>query len=270
MRKREKTFYIVIIAVLIGTFTVSIVPDTLPPPCEEQADTLVVEDTIVPVFRISPYDSLFRVYADTIGWDWKMLAAVAYVESKFDTAATSNVGAQGLMQMMPETAHAMGVPEGMERDPGESVRAAADYFKYLSRLFRRVPEGERRYFVLASYNAGFGHIQDAMRLAEKYGKNRHVWNENVETFLRLKNDSIYYTDSLCRNGRFTGIETTLFVRKVQHKYSEYCLREERYWQTHRDTTHYTPRAVPISPNEDIANEALPNDSTQNILAQLWR
>ena len=267
MRKREKTFYIVVIVVLIVTFVMSIAPDTIPQTPKEQSDTLVVKDTIIPIFRISPYDSLFRTYADTIGWDWKMLAAVAYVESKFDTAATSGVGAMGLMQMMPETARAMGVPEGMERNPGESVRAAVDYFKYLSRLFRRVPEGERRYFVLASYNAGFGHIQDAMRLAEKYGKNRYVWNENVETFLRLKNDSIYYTDSLCRNGRFTGIETTLFVRKVQHKYSEYCLREERYWQTHRDTTHYMPRATSIRTDEDIPDETISTDSNQIALAQ---
>ena len=232
MRKREKTFYTVVIVVLIATFIMSITPDTIPHVHNENSDTLVVADTIVPIFRISPYDSLFRTYADTIGWDWKMLAAVAYVESKFDTVATSAVGAMGLMQMMPQTARAMGIPEGMERDPDESVRAATYYFKYLSHLFRRVPESERRYFVLASYNAGFGHIQDAMRLAEKYGKNRHVWNENVETFLRLKNDSIYYTDSLCRNGRFSGIETTLFVRKVEHKYSEYRLREETFLKEH--------------------------------------
>ena len=228
MRKREKAAYIVGIIVVAAILTVNIVPMTRPEPVEE-ADTLLI-DVVEPVFRISPYDSLFRVYADTIGWDWKMLAAVAYVESKFDTAAVSNVGAQGLMQMMPQTARAMGIPEGMERNPDESVRAATDYFIYLSHLFRRVPEPERINFILASYNAGFGHIHDAMRLAHKYGKNRHVWNDNVETFLRLKNDSIYYPDSLCRNGRFQGIETVLFVRKVQHKYSEYRLREETFFQ----------------------------------------
>lgn len=196
---------------------------------EAKADVVVVAPS-EPAFRISPYDSLFRVYADTLGWDWKMLAAVAYVESKFDTSAVSGVGARGLMQMMPQTARAMGVPEGMESDPSESVRAASDYFAYLSHVFRRVPESERINFVLAAYNAGFGHIHDAMRLAHKYGRNSHVWNDNVETYLRLKNDSIYYTDSVCRNGRFTGIETTLFVRKVQHKYSEYRLREESFLQ----------------------------------------
>lgn len=267
MRKREKTFYIVIIVALIVSFAVSTVPPAQPTKPTD-TDTLTVVDTVAPTFQISPYDSLFRAYADTIGWDWKMLAAVAYVESKFDTAATSAVGAQGLMQMMPRTARAMGVPEGKERDPEESVRAATQYFVYLNRLFRRIPKSERIHFILASYNAGFGHIQDAMRLAEKYGHNRHVWSENVETFLRLKSDSIYYTDSLCRNGRFIGTETTLFVRKVQHKYSEYCLREEQYWDTHRDTTHYTPVALPIPSDEEIANEDVPTDSIPNILALL--
>lgn len=228
MRKREKTAYIVAIALITAIFTMSI-PPTAPIEEVEEPDTLQVE-VASPVFRISPYDSIFRIYADTVGWDWKMLAAVAYVESKFDTAAVSSVGARGLMQIMPQTARAMGIPEGMEHNPEESVRAAAEYFAYLSHLFRYVPVNERANFVLASYNAGFGHIQDAMRLADKYGKNRYVWNDNVESYLRLKNDSVYFTDSLCRNGRFSGIETTLFVRKVQHKYGEYRLREEMFVQ----------------------------------------
>jgi membrane-bound lytic murein transglycosylase F len=233
MRKREKVAYILGIAAATALFT-WVIPPTPQPPVEVEADTLVVEP-IEPVFRISPYDSLFREYADTLGWDWKLLAAVAYVESKFDTSAVSSVGARGLMQMMPQTARAMGVPEGMESNPDESVRAASAYFAYLSHLFRRVPEAERTHFVLAAYNAGFGHIYDAMRLAHKYGGDRHVWNDNVEIYLRLKNDSIYYTDSVCRNGRFSGIETTLFVRKVQHKHSEYRLREEAFLQEHQQS-----------------------------------
>lgn len=230
MRKREKTVYIIAIALVTAIFAVSI-PSRLSLEHVVEEDSLEVEMPDL-VFRISPYDSIFRTYADTIGWDWKMLAAVAYVESKFDTSAVSAVGAQGLMQIMPVTARAMGIPEGMEHDPDESVRAATEYFAYLSQMFRRVPSSERINFVLASYNAGFGHVQDAMRLADKYGKNRYVWNENVETYLRLKNDSVYFTDSLCRNGRFVGTETILFVRRVQHKYGEYRLREEMFAQEH--------------------------------------
>ena len=225
MRKREKIAYIIGVAIATVLFIVNTKPKLTIADVSVASDTAVVADT-VPIFRVSAYDSIFRAYADTIGWDWKMLAAVAYVESKFDTSAVSSVGARGLMQIMPQTARAMGIPEGMEHDPDESVRAAAAYFEYLSHLFRRVPEGERINFVLASYNAGFGHIQDAMRLASKYGKNRYVWNDNVESYLRLKNDSVYFTDSLCRNGRFNATETILFVRRVQHKYGEYRLREE--------------------------------------------
>ena len=225
MRKREKIAYIIGVVIATVLFTLNTKPKLAIADMSVSSDTAVVVDT-APIFRVSAYDSIFRAYADTIGWDWKMLAAVAYVESKFDTAAVSSVGARGLMQIMPQTARAMGIPEGMEHDPDESVRAAAAYFEYLSHLFRRVPEGERINFVLASYNAGFGHIQDAMRLASKYGKNRYVWNDNVESYLRLKNDSVYFTDSLCRNGRFNATETILFVRRVQHKYGEYRLQEE--------------------------------------------
>ena len=225
MRKREKIAYIIGVVIATVLFTLNTKPKLAIADVSVSSDTAVVVDT-APIFRVSAYDCIFRAYADTIGWDWKMLAAVAYVESKFDTAAVSSVGARGLMQIMPQTARAMGSPEGMEHDPDESVRAAAAYFEYLSHLFRRVPEGERINFVLASYNAGFGHIQDAMRLASKYGKNRYVWNDNVESYLRLKNDSVYFTDSLCRNGRFNATETILFVRRVQHKYGEYRLQEE--------------------------------------------
>lgn len=226
MRKWEKAIYIAGVTVSTALFVVATRSDLHFEMVHDTPEVQAVAD--VPIFRISDYDSIFRAYADTIGWDWKMLAAVAYVESKFDTAAVSNVGAQGLMQIMPQTARAMGVPEGMEHNPDESVRAAAEYFEYLSHLFRRVPEGERINFVLASYNAGFGHVHDAMRLAHKYGKNRYVWNDNVETYLRLKNDSIYFTDSLCRNGRFSAVETILFVRRVQHKYGEFRLLEEEF------------------------------------------
>ena len=232
MRKREKVVYIIVIALVTAIFTLSTPPEVSLEHVEEEvpADTLVVEEPPKPVFYISSYDSIFRACADTIGWDWKMLAAVAYVESRFDSSAVSAVGAQGLMQIMPRTARAMGVPEGMEHDPEENVRAAVEFFRYLSYLFRYVPERERINFILASYNAGFGHVQDAMRLASKYGKDRYVWTDNVELYLSLKSDSVYYNDSVCRNGRFGATETIQFVRKVQKKYNEYCLREKRFEQ----------------------------------------
>ena len=64
--------------------------------------------------KISHYDNLFKKYAQEIGWDWRLLASLAYTESNFDTTAVSWAGAKGLMQLMPATARAMGVPPGKE------------------------------------------------------------------------------------------------------------------------------------------------------------
>ena len=126
MRKWEKAIYLAGVTIATALFVVATWPDLRIEVVHDTSDEVVVDDADLPVFQISDYDSIFRVYADTIGWDWKMLAAVAYVESKFDTSAVSSVGAQGLMQIMPQTARAMGIPEGMEHNPEESVRAAVE------------------------------------------------------------------------------------------------------------------------------------------------
>ena len=77
--------------------------------------------------KISHYDNLFKKYAQEIGWDWRLLASLAYTESNFDTTAVSWAGAKGLMQLMPATARAMGVPPGKEQNPEESIKAAVKY-----------------------------------------------------------------------------------------------------------------------------------------------
>ena len=124
--------------------------------------------------KISHFDHLFKKYASEIGWDWRVIASLAYTESNFDSTAVSWVGARGLMQLMPSTARAMGVPEGKDSDPEESVKAASKYLSLLSRSFSKVTDpNERIKFILGAYNAGLGHIFDAMALAEKYGKNKY-------------------------------------------------------------------------------------------------
>ena len=50
-----------------------------------------------------------------------------------------------------------------------------------------------------------------MALAEKYGKNKYVWRDNVENFILLKSNEEYFTDPVCKNGYFRGIETYNFV-----------------------------------------------------------
>ena len=165
--------------------------------------------------KISHFDHLFKKYAEEIGWDWRLLASLAFTESNFDTTAVSWAGAKGLMQLMPRTARAMGVPEGKEQNPEESVKAAAKYLKLTSRSFSKIEDpNERIKFVLAAYNGGMGHVFDAMALAEKYGKNKYVWDNNVADFILLKSNEEYFNDPVCRNGYFRGIETFNFVKEI--------------------------------------------------------
>ena len=170
---------------------------------------------------ISHYDGLFKKYAPQIGWDWRLLASLAYKESNFDTTAVSWAGAKGLMQLMPSTARAMGVPPGREQNAEESVRAAVKYLGITAKSFTDIPEPERTNFVLASYNSGIGHVLDAMALAEKYGKNPHVWRDNVEKYILLKSNEEYFTDPVCKFGYFRGTETYAFVREITERYERY-------------------------------------------------
>ena len=165
--------------------------------------------------KISHFDQLFKKYAKEIDWDWRVLASLAYTESNFDTTAVSWAGAKGLMQLMPKTAYAMGVPVGKEHNAEESIKAASKYLALTARSFTKITDPDEKVkFILGSYNAGIGHIFDAMALAEKYGKNKYVWDDNVAEFVLLKSHEEYYTDPVCKNGYFRGRETYNFVKEI--------------------------------------------------------
>ena len=168
--------------------------------------------------KISHFDTLFKKYAKEIDWDWRILASLAYTESNFDTTAVSWAGAKGLMQLMPRTARAMGVLPGKEQNPEESIKAAVKYIAATSRSFNAIKnENERMKFVLAAYNAGIGHVLDAMALAEKYGKNKYVWDNSVDDYILLKSNEEYFNDPVCKNGYFRGVETYNFVKEVMSR-----------------------------------------------------
>lgn len=178
--------------------------------------------------KLSPFDHLFKQYAKKIDWDWRLLAALAYKESTFDPKVVSWAGARGLMQLMPSTARKFGLPRGKDRNPEESIKAASKYIAFTERQFSGIKnEHVRLQFVLATYNAGYGHISDAMALASKYGKSRHVWTGNVEKFILLKSNEKYYDDPVCKNGYFRGMETYNFVRDVLEQYKAFKKKTKR-------------------------------------------
>lgn len=169
---------------------------------------------------ISPkYDAIFQRWAPTINWDWRLLAAQAYTESRFNPKARSFAGARGLMQIMPRTGRAYGLKNA--NNPEQSVKAAVSYLSDLDRMFEsRVPDPtERLKFILASYNAGQGHIFDAMRLAEKYGLDPTKWDDNVEkTVLMLANPQ-HYNDNVVKYGYLRGRETFDYVDRIMTLYN---------------------------------------------------
>jgi len=189
-----------------------------PKPDSVKVDTLAV----TPPGGISPYDQVFKQYAQEIGWDWRLLAAIAYSESGFDPNATSWMGARGLMQVMPKTARSFGVAESDLGNPEVSIRVASKILKELDGIMRsRTSAGDRIKFVLAAYNAGSGHVTDAIALARKYELNPRVWSENVEQAMLWKMDPEYYNDSVCSNGYCRGTEPVDYVVKVLNCYDRY-------------------------------------------------
>lgn len=189
-----------------------------PKPDSVKVDTLAV----TPPGGISPYDQVFKQYAQDMGWDWRLLAAIAYSESGFDPNATSWMGARGIMQVMPKTAKSFGVNESDLFNPEVSIRVASKILKELDGIMRgRTGAGDRIKFVLAAYNAGSGHVTDAIALARKYELNPRVWSENVEQAMLWKMDPEYYNDSVCTNGYCRGTEPVDYVVKVLDRYDYY-------------------------------------------------
>ncbi|MBD3257087.1 transporter substrate-binding domain-containing protein, partial [candidate division GN15 bacterium] len=170
--------------------------------------------------RISQYDSLIQTYADSIGWDWRLLAAMVYQESQFDPEAESWAGARGLMQMMPSTAAEFGVTDPL--DPTSSIKAGSRYIRYLKELYEDVPDTvQRQMFVMASYNVGENHVADARRLAEKYGDDPSIWEDNVDKYILLKSDPDYFNDEVVRYGYCRGEEPYNYVREILARYRHY-------------------------------------------------
>ncbi len=172
--------------------------------------------------KVSPFDEIIKSYSDSIGWDWRLVAALIYQESRFNPSVRSPRGAYGLMQVMPETGRYFGFD--VTRSVENNIRAGISYLRMLDKLFSEwVPDPEERVkFILASYNAGHGHVIDAIRLAEKNGLDPGRWDNNVALFLERKSDPAFYADPVVRNGRLRqGVAVNAYVAGILKTYQHY-------------------------------------------------
>ncbi len=170
--------------------------------------------------KISPYDSLIKLAAAELSWDWRLLAAQIFKESRFDPKAKSWAGAIGLMQVLPVTAREHNITN--LEDPRENLKAAVLHLQWLEERWNKLinDEEERSKFVMASYNVGHGHVFDARRLAAKYNEDPNLW-ENVAQYLIKKSRPAYYNDEVVEFGYCRGIEPVQYVEVILETYENY-------------------------------------------------
>jgi hypothetical protein len=101
--------------------------------------------------RLDVFRDEFRRAARQSGVDEAWLRAVAHIESGYDAAAVSPKGAQGVMQLMPETAAAWQVTDVF--DPAQSILGGARELRQLRDAY-----GGDLELVAAAYNAGAGNV----------------------------------------------------------------------------------------------------------------
>ncbi|WP_245560579.1 transporter substrate-binding domain-containing protein [Colwellia piezophila] len=167
---------------------------------------------------LSPYDDIVRSHVQPYNFDWRLIVSQMYQESRFNPLATNSTGAFGLMQMLPKTAKELGVDN--LKDPEQAIASGVQYLDWTrDRFSKDLPIQEQIFFSLASYNAGFGHVKDAQRLARELGLRSDIWFNNVEKAMLLLQRRHYYKKA--RYGYVRGREPVNYVRDIHQRYLSY-------------------------------------------------
>ena len=161
--------------------------------------------------RLPLYREWFEEAATESDEDWRLLAAIGYQESKWNPSASSPTGAKGLMQLTRLSA--IETKTGDPSDPRQSILGGARYFR---QVYEKVPnhilDPDRTWFALASYNIGYGHVEDARVLAQKAGRDPDSWRD-VREYLPLLAEEYWYTQT--ENGYARGWEPVRYVDNVR-------------------------------------------------------
>lgn len=164
--------------------------------------------------RLPAYTQLFKAEAKKHDIDWRLLAAIGYQESHWRPDVTSPTGVKGLMMLTQSTAKQLNVKD--RTDPKQSITGGALYFKQrLTKIPDRVKEPDRTWFALASYNVGFGHLEDARILTQKRNGDSDKWLD-VKESLPLLSEKKWYKDT--RYGYARGKEPVRYVENIRSYY----------------------------------------------------
>ncbi len=162
--------------------------------------------------KLPKYQALFEKHAQEV--DWRLLAAISYQESHWHPHARSHTGVRGMMMLTLSTAKQMGIKSRLDAE--QSIRGGAKYFKkMMNRMPDRIPTPDRTWFALASYNVGFGHLNDARIITKQQGGDPDRWVD-VKMRLPLLQQKKYYKKT--KYGYARGNEPVRYVENIRRYY----------------------------------------------------
>jgi membrane-bound lytic murein transglycosylase F len=162
--------------------------------------------------KLPKYQAMFEKYSQEI--DWRLLAAISYQESHWQPHARSHTGVRGMMMLTLGTAKQMGIKSRLDAE--QSIRGGSKYFKrMIAKMPDRIPSPDRIWFALASYNVGFGHLNDARIITQQQGGDPDRWVE-VKTRLPLLQQKKFYKKT--KYGYARGSEPVHYVDNIRRYY----------------------------------------------------
>jgi membrane-bound lytic murein transglycosylase F len=160
------------------------------------------------------YQYYFQLAAMLYDIDWRLLAAIGYQESHWSASAVSAYGVEGIMMLTNDTADFLDVKD--RTDPKQSIDGGARYFKQrLNLISDNIPEPDRTWFALASYNVGIGHLEDARQLTIQQGGNPDKWMD-VKQRLPLLMEEKWHQQT--KYGYARGKEPVQYVENIRSYY----------------------------------------------------
>lgn len=172
--------------------------------------------------RLPRYIGYFHEASEKNNMDWRLLAAVGYQESHWNSRAVSPTGVRGIMMLTRATAADMGYENRIK--PRNSILGGGRYLAQLKkRLPERIQDPDRTWFALAAYNIGMGHLHDARIITQKRGGNPDKWID-VKENLPLLMQKRWYKKT--KYGYARGTEALRYVENIRSYYDILVWRTE--------------------------------------------
>lgn len=190
----------------------------VPPPVPPPPKPVLVQHPVTP--SISAFDQVIAIESRAEGFDWRLITALIFEESRFDPTSRSDKGAYGLMQVRPIAAADVGAASF--EAPEDNIRTGVRYLRRLDGMFYGAQGRERLSLVLAAYNLGPGHVHDAQLLARQLGYDPDRWSNSMEMVLPLLEWPTIY--QRLPNGYAQGRQGVAYVRRILDRYERYLAR----------------------------------------------